>query len=60
MVGLDSMSDYYDVSLKEDRERILLQNKSYHSVHEKVETKDVLNLLKETPDIVIHLAAQAG
>ena len=41
---------------------MLLQNKSYHSVHEKVETKGVLlNLLKkETPDIVIHLAAQAG
>ena len=62
VVGLDSMSDYYDVSLKEAREGMLMQSKSYRSVHEKVETKGVLmNLFKEeTPDIVIHLAAQAG
>ncbi|MEE2746278.1 MAG: NAD-dependent epimerase/dehydratase family protein [Pseudomonadota bacterium] len=62
VVGLDCMSDYYDISLKERRERMLLQNHSYHSVHEKIENKDVLmNLFKEEPlDIVIHLAAQAG
>ena len=56
------MSNYYDVSLKENREKILLQNQSYRSVHERVETKNVLmDLFKEeTPDIVIHLAAQAG
>ena len=62
VVGLDCMSNYYDISLKEDREKILLQNQSYRSVHEKVETKNVLMDLfrEETPDIVIHLAAQAG
>ncbi len=62
VVGLDSMSDYYDVSLKYQRERMLMQNKSYRSVHQKVETKGVLmNLFKEESlDIVIHLAAQAG
>lgn len=62
VVGLDCMSDYYDVSLKERRERMLLQNSSYKSVHEKVETRNVLMDLfeEETPDIVIHLAAQAG
>ena len=56
------MSDYYDVSLKEARERMLMEYKSYHSVHEKVETKGVLiDLFKEeTPDVIIHLAAQAG
>ena len=62
VVGLDCMSDYYDVSLKERRERMLLQNKSYRSVHEKVETPNVLLELfeDERPNVVIHLAAQAG
>ena len=62
VVGLDCMSDYYDVSLKARRESMLLQNVSYRSVHEKVETSNVLIDLfrSERPDIVIHLAAQAG
>ena len=34
VVGLDSMSDYYDVTLKEKRESILIQNVNYHSIHE--------------------------
>ena len=62
VVGLDCMSDYYDVSLKERRESMLFQSASYRSIHEKVETPNVLmNLFEaERPDIVIHLAAQAG
>ena len=62
VVGLDCMSDYYDVSLKERRESMLLQNASYRSDHEKVETPNVLMSLfeEERPDVVIHLAAQAG
>ena len=62
VVGLDCMSDYYDVSLKERREGILLQNASYRSVREKVKTQNVLMDLfeEERQDIVIHLAAQAG
>lgn len=62
VVGLDCMSDYYDVSLKERRESLLLQNTSYRSEHEKVETPKVLMKLfeEERPDVVIHLAAQAG
>ena len=62
VVGLDCMSDYYDVTLKERRESILLQSASYRSFHEKIETPNVLMDLfeEEKPDIVIHLAAQAG
>jgi UDP-glucuronate 4-epimerase len=62
VVGLDCMSDYYDVSLKERREWMLLQNASYRSVHKKVQTPNVLSDLfeEERPNIVIHLAAQAG
>ena len=62
VLGLDCMSDYYDVSLKERRESMLLQSASYRSVHEKIETPNVLMGLfeEEQPDVVIHLAAQAG
>lgn len=62
VVGLDCMSNYYDISLKERRESMLLKSTSYRSVHERVETPNVLiNLFeKERPDVVIHLAAQAG
>ena len=62
VTGLDCMSDYYDISLKEHRESILLKNKSYQAVHEKIESKNVLMDLFDShrPKIIIHLAAQAG
>ena len=62
VIGLDCMSEYYDVSLKQDREDLLMNNSLYRSIHEKVEKEKVLLELfaKEKPDIVIHLAAQAG
>ena len=62
VVGLDCMSEYYEVSLKERRESMLLQSASYRSVHEKVETPNALKDLfkEEKPNTVIHLAAQAG
>ena len=62
VIGLDSMSDYYDVSLKESREKQLFKYNSYRSIHSKLETPKILeNLFKEEkPKIIIHLAAQAG
>lgn len=62
VIGLDCMSDYYDVSLKESRESILLSRAAYRSVHDKVESPSLLLGLfeEERPDVVIHLAAQAG
>ena len=62
VIGLDCMSDYYDVSLKSHREDMLLESKNYRSIHEKVETPGVLLQLfeEEKPKVVIHLAAQAG
>ena len=62
VVGLDCMSDYYDVSLKERRESMLVSSPRYRSIHEKVEEPGVLMDLfnQERPDVVIHLAAQAG
>ncbi len=62
VIGLDCMSDYYDVSLKERREDTLKVYDGYRSVHDKVETPGLLMQLfeEEKPDAVIHLAAQAG
>ena len=62
VIGLDCMSDYYEVSLKNQRESMLSQNILYRSIREKVETENVLMDLfaEEKPDIVVHLAAQAG
>lgn len=62
VVGLDCLSDYYDVALKERREAMLNQSENYRSVHDMVETPGLLMSLfeEEKPDVVVHLAAQAG
>lgn len=62
VVGLDCMSDYYDVSLKKARESFLLEHDNYRSVHDRVESPSLLSSLfeEERPEAVIHLAAQAG
>ena len=41
VIGLDCMSDYYEVSLKNQRESMLSQNILYRSIREKVETENV-------------------
>ncbi|KIN63444.1 Udp-glucuronic acid epimerase protein [Sulfitobacter noctilucicola] len=62
VIGIDSMSDYYDVTLKERRQAMLLDHPAYQVVNDKIETPGTLLTLFEQhrPDIVIHLAAQAG
>lgn len=62
VIGFDCISDYYDVTLKERRESILLQNESYLSIHDHLESSGALRQIfqAERPDVVIHLAAQAG
>ncbi|MHC0052493.1 SDR family NAD(P)-dependent oxidoreductase [Actibacterium sp. D379-3] len=62
VIGLDAMSDYYDVTLKERRQQMLLQSPGFTAINDKVETPDLLMDLfaRERPDVVIHLAAQAG
>ena len=62
VIGVDCISDYYDISLKRRRESMLLQSASYRSVHERIETPNTLLHLfeEEQPDVIIHLAAQAG
>lgn len=62
VIGLDSHNDYYDVTLKERREQMLLQNPGFTAVRGKVEEPGLLMDLfaREQPDLVVHLAAQAG
>ena len=62
VVGIDSLSDYYDPELKRRRQQALLQHQSFSVVNEPIETPGLLADLfaKHTPDIVVHLAAQAG
>ena len=62
VVGVDALTDYYDVELKRRREAILQEHRGYRSVHGEIQTPDLLRALfaEETPEVVIHLAAQAG
>ncbi len=62
VIGLDAMTDYYDVALKQRRQSMLLQNPNFRAINDAVETPGLLMGLfaAEKPDVVIHLAAQAG
>lgn len=62
VIGLDSMSDYYDVALKQARLDLLEQNPQFTNVTGKVEEPGLLESLfaQHSPHIVVHLAAQAG
>ncbi len=60
--GFDGMTDYYDVSLKQRRHAILLQNPNFAATEGMLEDQAALDKLADTfePDIIVHLAAQAG
>jgi len=60
--GYDSMNDYYDVNLKKARYKILKKNKNFSFTKNKLENKKTLQKVfnKFKPNVVIHLAAQAG
>ncbi len=62
VIGLDALTDYYEVSLKERRQAMLLQSQGFTAVNKRIETPGVLHDLMEEyrPEAVIHLAAQAG
>ena len=62
VVGIDSLSDYYDVALKLRRQQMLLENARFSVVNAGIETPGVLMELfdQHRPDTVVHMAAQAG
>lgn len=61
VIGLDNLNDYYDVSLKEERLK-MLEHKNFHFIKGDLADKELLmNIFKEEKiDIVVNLAAQAG
>ena len=60
--GFDSMNNYYDIRLKTSRYKILKKFKNFSFKKSKLENKKNLEktFKKFKPQIVIHLAAQAG
>ena len=62
VVGFDAMTNYYNVSLKKDRHSILENNPSFLAYKGLLQDLKLLNEVYERhkPNIIIHLAAQAG
>ena len=62
VLGIDNFSDYYDVALKERRNDILENHPNFSVARISIEdAQSVEDVWREfAPDIVIHLAAQAG
>tara|TARA_B100000609_G_C17168777_1_gene410437 strand:+ start:176 stop:1186 length:1011 start_codon:yes stop_codon:yes gene_type:complete len=61
VVGIDSVNNYYDVKLKEDRGKILLSYSNYEFLKQDISKKNFINILRQlNPNLIINLAAQAG
>ena len=60
--GYDGITNYYDIKLKNDRNKILKKYKKFSFIKGMLENKNLLNktIVKFNPEIIIHLAAQAG
>ncbi|MGB6184560.1 MAG: GDP-mannose 4,6-dehydratase [Sphingopyxis granuli] len=60
--GFDGMTDYYDVRLKQRRHQHLLQSTSFAATEAMLEDHERMDEAIDAfqPDIIIHLAAQAG
>lgn len=60
--GYDGMTDYYDVRLKRRRHAMLLQSPSFSATEAMLEDQQRLDAVANAfqPEVIIHLAAQAG
>ena len=60
--GYDGMTDYYDVALKQKRHAMLLQNEAFSATEGMLEDETLVWSVAEDfkPDVIVHLAAQAG
>lgn len=60
--GYDGMTDYYDVTFKQRRHAMLLQNPNFSAVEGMLEDQARFDALANDfrPDVIVHLAAQAG
>ena len=62
IIGIDNLNDYYDVSLKEERLKMLFSFKNFTFIKGDLADKPFIdNLFKDNKfDVVVNLAAQAG
>lgn len=62
IVGIDNLNDYYDVNLKKARLALLEKNARFRFVKVNIADRERMSALfkEEAPEIVVHLAAQAG
>ena len=62
VIGIDSLNDYYDVSLKQVRLAKLSRKEGFNFYKVDISDRDAMAdmFASERPDRVIHLAAQAG
>ena len=60
--GFDGMTDYYDVTLKQKRHAMLLQNEAFSASEGMLEDEELFWKVADDfkPDVIVHLAAQAG
>ncbi|MGV8881635.1 MAG: NAD-dependent epimerase/dehydratase family protein [Rhodoglobus sp.] len=62
VLGIDAVTDYYDPRLKRDRLALLEDQGDLHSREFALEDRDqlVAEITDFAPDVIVHLAAQAG
>ncbi len=62
VAGYDGLTDYYDVSLKQRRHAMLNQHDGFSMTEAMLEDEPQLNgaIKAFDPDVIVHLAAQAG
>ncbi len=62
VIGIDNMNDYYDVSLKEYRLKLLEKYENFVFVKGSIADKGLITSIFEEhkPEVVVNLAAQAG
>jgi UDP-glucuronate 4-epimerase len=60
--GFDGMTDYYDVRLKTRRHQMLHQHEGFSATEAMLEDAEALaeTVRSFAPDVIVHLAAQAG
>lgn len=62
VAGIDALTPYYDVKLKQDRHALLARSNRFRAHVERLENFEEISRIAadERPDVIVHLAAQAG
>lgn len=62
VIGIDAITNYYDINLKKSRHDILKCYKNFHAYEGFIQNNNLLEEIYKNhkPNLIIHLAAQAG